>query len=350
MKSAPKNAPTEALPQAHSQTGVLSLAALVHPRMLATSITLPLEILRAAAQAHRAHRRTKVQLTLLAETSGYLELADGLSLRTEQAEANFRPDILLIPAIWRNPRWVLTKHAWQLPLIKHYAELGSQICSVGSGSFLVAETGVLDGGSATTHWRWLDQFAETFPKVRLRRDQLITQHGQVFCVGSVNSIADLMVYFSGQLFSREVAVSIENQFSPEIRRRFTPHGLTGSNNEHTDEQILDAQLALRQQLQNPPTLTSLAQATGLTPRTLNRRFKAATGITPREYLNQARIEEAQSLLHHSNLPIAEVGWQVGFRDAGRFAAYFRQRIGVTPRDYRTAVRGKSFNASTTASM
>jgi len=320
------------------------LAALAHPRVLATSITLPLEILRAAAQ----HNQRDVQLHLMTERGGMLPLAEGLSVQTEALDPDLKPDLLLLPAIWRNPRWVLAHHHWQQDYIEQCVAQGSWVCSVGSGSFLLASTGLLDGTQATTHWQWFDEFATQFPRIKLRRDQLITESGRLFCVGSVNSIADLMVYLSGILFSRTTAQTIENQFSPEIRRRFSPSSLAEGGPDHGDEQILDAQVLLRGQLQHAPTVSDLAAAVGLSTRTLNRRFKAALGVGPVAYLKQLRLEEARTLLRQTNLSIGEVGWQVGFKDSSFFGRQFQRHTGMTPRDYRRAVRGKSF--STTAAI
>ncbi len=326
-----------------SSESTITVAALGHERILATSVTLPLEILRAAAQASELRPKPRVTLQLMTADGGPLSLVDGLCLSSSPIDTRLEPDVLLIPAIWRHPRWVLRRHRWQLDFIQRCVARGSWVCGVGSGSFLIAESGVLDGGSATTHWQWFDDFHGRYPNVRLHRDQLITQSGRIFCVGSVNSIADLMVYMSGLLISRRSAVAIENQFSPEIRRRYSPHALMGTSQAHNDEQVLDAQLTLRANLSEPLDLRQLSKSIGLTPRTLNRRFKAATGSTPGEYLQQLRIEEARNLLHHSNLPIGEVGWSVGFRDASNFSRQFREVAGVSPRRYRMAVRGKSFS-------
>lgn len=322
--------------------GTLRVAALAHPRMLATSVTLPLEILRAAAQASRRRPKPDVELQLLAQQSGPLALADGLRVLTDRFDQLERPDVLIVPAIWRNPRWVLKHHSWQIDVLRRCMEEGSWVCAVGSGSFLLAETGALNGQVATTHWHWFDEFAHRYPEVRLRRDQLITQSGRLFCVGSVNSIADLMVYLSGLLFSRDTALSIENQFSPEIRRRFSPHALSEHGAAHDDEKVMDVQLMLRAAIAEPLRLPALATAVGLSSRSLGRRFKAAVGLSPSQYLHQLRIEEARALLHHSNLSIAEVGWTVGLKDASAFSQQFKRAVGVSPRRYRVAVRGKTF--------
>ena len=328
-------------------TRTLTLLALAHPRILATSITLPLEIIRAAAQADERKHPTHVRLELVSATGGPMEFADGLTVMTRPDDGVMVPDVLLIPASWRHPRWVLHHHSWQLDVIRRCVAAGSWVCSVGTGSFLLAEAGLLEDAAATTHWHWFDAFAQRYPRVSLRTDQLITQHERIFCAGSVNSIADLMVYLAGQWFSPATATAIENQFSPEIRRRFSTTTYGTDSNSHRDEKILDCQLYIQQHLAENLSLTDLSQHCGLSPRTLNRRFRLATQVTPGQYQQQLRIEEARSLLHQTNLPIAEVGWQVGYRDAATFSRRFHHLAGVTPRQYRVAVRGKLFDPAGT---
>jgi transcriptional regulator GlxA family with amidase domain len=95
-------------------------------------------------------------------------------------------------------------------------------------------------------------------------------------------------------------------------------------------------------LQQPISTTELAREMGLSVRTLNRRFRQATGMTPLQYLTEQRIDEARQLLLHTNLAITEIALRVGLRDASNFARIFRQSTGVSPRNYRHAVRGKAF--------
>jgi AraC-like DNA-binding protein len=79
-------------------------------------------------------------------------------------------------------------------------------------------------------------------------------------------------------------------------------------------------------------------------RTLNRRFKAVTGMTPLAYLQQKKIANARELLQHSNLSIADVAAACGFPDVSYFCAQFKKQMAMTPRDYRNSVRAKLFSA------
>ena len=222
------------------------------------------------------------------------------------------------------------------------AKLKRLTVSIGSGSFLLAATGLMNGRSATTHWHWFDHFRKRYPLVQLEREQLITQSDQVFCVSSVNSVADLMVYLCGQIFSPRVARHIENQFSPEIRQRFSPSPVGAPRDLHGDELIVDAQIDIGRDLRSVTPLPAMAQKLGVSARTLARRFSAATGVSITEYRQQRRLDEAQALLRRTNLSIMEIGHAVGLADASHFTRMIREQTGLTPSGYRIAVREKAF--------
>jgi len=321
-------------------------AALLFPDALATSVTLPMEILQAASQlaSTRQRGRAQVRTLLAANDRRAMQLASGMRVLPDTTVDNLPElDLLILPAIWRNPLPTVRAAQPLFPLLRDLAESGTRICSVGTSSYLLAEAGLLDGRPATTHWHFFDRFQQRYPRVNLKTRHLITQSDNIYCVGSVNSIADLMVHIVEDWFGSRVARAIENQFSPEIRQPFREAAwqdvpLTS----HHDEQILEAQQFLQDNLADPPTMKALADRLGLSTRSLNRRFRNATGMTPLDYLASLRMSEARELLRHSNFDVGEISWRVGLQDAGYFAARFKEQFGVTPLHYRKAVRGKLF--------
>jgi transcriptional regulator GlxA family with amidase domain len=323
-----------------------TVAAALYPAALATSITLPMEILSAASQMAGAMQRGEPQLNfiLTAATQAPLKLATGIEL-TPQQRLDELPtlDLLLLPAIWRSPLPTLRAEQELLQLLPEIAARGTRICSVGTASFLLAEAGLLDGQVATTHWNYFDRFARRYPGVDLKTRHLITQSGGIYCVGSVNSIADLMVHLVEEWFGSEIARAIENQFSPEIRRTFRAAAYQNeAHSSHHDETILDAQQWLQDKLASPASIEQLAQHLGISRRSLNRRFMQATGVSPQGYLQSLRVATARDLLRQSNLSIAEIAWQVGLHDVSHFAQLFKRHAGMTPARYRAAARGKLF--------
>ena len=94
------------------------------------------------------------------------------------------------------------------------------------------------------------------------------------------------------------------------------------------------------------TLETIAEKFDISIRSLNRRFKQATGKSPMQYLQQIRIENACELLKTSNLSIAEVAFSSGYPDSSYFSALFRKSISLSPREYRNLVRKKMFKVNT----
>jgi transcriptional regulator GlxA family with amidase domain len=319
---------------------------MVYPNALATSITLPMEILGAASQMARADSRDKptVRFLLAGTRRQPMTLASGVTLHTDIAYRELPPlDLLLLPAIWRNPLpTVNAARPWLEDLCRR-AAMGTRICSVGTASCLLAEAGLLSGKPATTHWNHFERFADRYPDVQLKTRHLITESDNIFCVGSVNSIADVMVHFVEQWYGSRIARAVENQFSPEIRRPFRTAAFQNRpHTSHHDETVLEAQQWLRDNLSGPISIARLSANLGVSDRTLNRRFRQATGVSPQAYLQNLRVTQARELLRHSNLAVNEIAWRVGLQDVSHFSRLFRQHVGMTPLRYREAVRGKLF--------
>ena len=322
------------------------IAALIHSNALASSVTLPMELSMAAGQAAGQVFDANNHVSLLSPEGGKITTSGGLTVETKAIDSVGTLDLLVISAIWRDPRRVLTKHPSLVPFIRRIAESGAAIAAGGTGSFLLAETGLLRRKAATTHWFWFDEFAKRYPEIDLRRDQLIVQSNNLYCAGSVNSISDLLVYLMGGFYNPEVARRIENQFSPEIRQRFRTTQL-GSHmlQEHYDEIVMDLQLYMREKLRAPVSTIDFAGRYGLSERTLSRRFQRATGTTPWQFLLTLRMSEAATLLRTTNLSVTQVAAEVGITDSAHFARQFKKTNQLTPTQYRKAVRGKMFSAN-----
>ena len=316
-------------------------AAILYPNALATSVTLPMEMLQAASQMASVGRRAEPQVRFLltAPELDKVALGSGIALQPDLCFQDLPAiDLLLLPAIWRNPVPSIRASQRWLGLLREQAAAGTRICSVGTGSFLLAEAGLLAGRPATTHWNYFEQFSRRYPDVLLKTRHLITQSGNIYCVGSVNSIADLMVHIVEEWFGSRIARAIENQFSPEIRRSFNAAAYQDeADSSHPDEIVVQAQQWLQENLSEAIVLGELADGLGMSPRTLNRRFKQATGLSPQGYLQNLRVASAKDLLRHSNLSIGEVAWQVGLHDVSYFSQLFRKHSGMPPLRYREAV-------------
>jgi transcriptional regulator GlxA family with amidase domain len=326
---------------------VKRVIAALYPRTLASSLALPMDVLRAASQAASTQQRGQPQLEFLVAASSPQAVATvgGLTVQPELSLAEIgHCDMLLLPAMWRNPQPVLRQQQAWLPVLRKLAKSGTIICSVGTASCFLAAAGLLDGQAAATHWNYFEEFQALYPRVKLKRQHLITQSGNLYCAGSVNSIADLMIHIVEVWFGSRIARGVESQFSPEIRRPFRAHAFQSSDDAlHQDELVLTAQQWLQDQLHENISLSKLAAQLDCSPRTLSRRFKAATGQPPSQYLQKQRLAAAAELLRATNLSVGEIAWQVGLHDVSYFTGLFRRYWGQTPAKYRVSVRGKLFN-------
>ena len=282
-----------------------TVAAMLYPDALATSVTLPMEILHAASQMASVRKKGQQQVRfLLASTDRKaVQLATGIVLKPDVTIGQLATvDLLILPAIWRNPASTIQYSRPWLELLNTTAASGSLICSVGTASALLAEAGLLAGRPATTHWNYFERFAKRYPTVDLKTRHLITQSDNIYCVGSVNSIADPMVHIVEGWFGSKISRAVESQFSPEIRQSFWSASYQDlPDSSHHDELILEAQQWLQEQMGSSIRMQMLADALQVSLRSLNRRFKQATGFTPNDYLQSLRVNMAKDLLRHSNL-------------------------------------------------
>lgn len=324
----------------------MRLAFVLTDQMLAASSLLPIEMWRAAEETEIG-RRGRVRRVEIVTVSG-----DGRSVAT-QAGIELTPhaaiaaagefDVVYLPALWRNPRKQVAKQRALLGWLVGRADAGATIAAVGTGCCFLAEAGLLDGKAATTHWHYFDRFARDYPHVRLKRQYFITQAGKLYCAGSVNALADVTVHLIEQFFGREIASHVERNFSHEIRRPYDEYRyLEGDRHQHADEAVIGVQWRMQRELARPLRMSELAREAGMSPRTLDRRFREATGLSPLAYLQSLRIAVAKQMLEATNLTVAEVAFRVGYQDQGHFARVFTRTLTVPPAEYRRTVRAKMF--------
>lgn len=316
------------------------------PHSLGSSITLPLEMLNAASNLARSRRGQKpqIEIRIAGCDTPTVEMVGGLRMMTDCHYSEIKQtDWLILPALWRSPLHILKRYPQLISWLQDIVTSENIIFAIGTSSYLLAEAGLLNHKPATTHWHYLDDFAKRYPKVDLKPQYLITQANNIYCAGSVNSSADLVVHLLGKLYGEAIARLVEGQFSPEIRRSFESHAYAQhETNSHQDELIIEAQQWLREHSSESFSMSELADSLQLTMRTFNRRFKQATEVTPGEYLQNLRLNNARELLRTSNLSISEVAAQAGYPDSSYFCARFRKVMGLSPLSYRKAARGKLF--------
>jgi transcriptional regulator GlxA family with amidase domain len=316
-------------------------------RMLVTSTSWPSDMLNAANQAAKAlcPEKPAFELITTAVDDTIIHCQPPFALKPSHALNDIKQaDLIYLPALWRNPKPTLEASQALKPWLQHHYENGAIISGVGTGCCFMAEAGLLDHKPATTHRYYFDQFQQRYPLVQLKRQHFITQAGKLYCAASINSLADLTIHFIQQFFNKAVAQHVERHFSHEIRRAYeTVSYFEDGNINHSDEDVLQIQLWIKNNLSKTIIINEIAQQFSMSTRNFNRRFKDATGKTPLHYIQDARIAIASDLLQSSNLSIGDIADKVGYSDVSHFSQIFRKKLQLSPREYRTTVRSKLFH-------
>ncbi|WP_125780359.1 GlxA family transcriptional regulator [Pseudoalteromonas rubra] len=324
------------------------IAFTLYEQMLITSVTLPVEMLRAGeafARRHLGHEFIPLEIAWLSETGGTVHSSMGVPF---SAHASFSAlsefDYIVIPSIWRNPRPVLRQNASLVANLADARREGATLIGVGTGVCFLAQSGILDGHAATTHWHYAEQFKRSYPLVALRPDYFITQSDRLYTVASLNALADVIVHFIAQFYGQEAANHVQQNFSHEVRKPYEEQRyLEGAVDRHSDEQIASIQFWLRNNCADEITFPDVAAQFGMSYRTFNRRFKAATGQTAANYLQSVRVRQVTELLASTNLSIQEIALACGFNSQGQLTRVFKSTMNQTPSQYRQVVRKKLFS-------
>lgn len=320
---------------------------------LASSITIPLEMIQAADIIERIRdRQAKRQRIVIAAVSTEpVTMTGGIVIKPAVSIAAIEStDLIFVPALWGNPNVIVKRYPLVTSWLQRHYNRGATICSVGTGSYFLAAAGLLDRRNATTHWYYFDDFQARYPLIKLQRKRFITHADRLYCTGSVNAVRDVMLHFVEQLFSSKVADEVSHQFTHELKRSYESMllGLEESHSHH-DELIIKIQEWLQRNYQKQVKLADVARLFDVSTRSFNRRFRAVVDKSPMEYLQDLRLNQAKSLLKHSNLSIAEIAFAVGYQDNSYFSSLFKRINTITPNEYRHLVRNKLFNVDTTPS-
>lgn len=323
----------------------MKVAFVLYEQILATSVALPAEMLRAAADLARARqRRSLAEIEFIGTRTGAFMSRSGLPLHADTVISDRLYDLVYLPALWRNPQTVIRQHQALLPWLAQQHAGGALIGAAGTGVCLLASSGLLDQRPATTHWFYLDRFTALYPTVDLKPQYLITRAGNLYCAASINALADLTVHFIRHFYGSSIASHVERHFSHEARKSYDNVTYREDDSErHHDEDIIQIQLWLHQHHAQNVQLADVAKQFGMSLRNFNRRFLTATGKTPLRYLQGLRIEEGRDLLGNSNLSIAEIAEKVGYQDSSYFSRLFRDILSTTPQEYRKSMRSKLFS-------
>ncbi|HTU12730.1 MAG TPA: GlxA family transcriptional regulator [Allosphingosinicella sp.] len=270
-------------------------------------------------------------------TSHWQRLPDGGFTRAHDSHPQAGgawPDVVIVPGRLTGPADAAEAAPYAAWLRARHAE-GATLAANCGGVFMLAETGLLAGRPATTHWLFAEPFRDRFPDIRMEPDKIVIEDGEIITAGGLMAWTDLGMRLVDRLYGPTIMLEtgrflLIDPAGREQRHysRFAPR-LT-----HGDEAILKIQHWLQAREAKAVTVREMARRAAMEERTFLRRFKAATGMTPIEYAQHLRIGKARELLEYTRRPVDQIAWSVGYEDAGAFRKSFNRIIGLSPSEYR----------------
>ena len=268
------------------------------------------------------------------------ECGNGIPVKPE-LEISDQPaaEIVILPELWLAPDEDLKGRYPELMVwIRQCYKDGASIYSACSGAIMLAETGLLDGRKATSHWGYQNLFRISYPKVKFEPEPNLCfadTSGRIVTAGGTSSWHDLAIHIISRHCSTGEALRIakvyllkwhsEGQLPFEALVRHVPHA---------DAMVRKCENWLGEHFREAEPVARVVDHAGAPERTLKRRFKAATGTTLMDYVQNLRIEEAKRFLETGTTPFDDIAAEVGYENPGFFRRLFKRRTGLTPSDYR----------------
>lgn len=212
---------------------------------------------------------------------------------------------------------------------------GATLLSICTGAFPLGASGLLDGLTVTTHWRYAEAFARRFPRTTVSMDVLFVDNGSIITGAGTAAGIDACLH----LVRRELGSAVATRIA---RRMVVPPQRDGGQRQYVESPVPECRADslqpvleyLAENLDQSHSVGRLAKLAMLSERTFARRFVAETGTTPHRWIIQQRVLRARELLEQSDLPVESVASRAGFGSAALLRTHFQSVVGTSPQQYR----------------
>jgi transcriptional regulator GlxA family with amidase domain len=305
-----------------------------------------------APEDRPASERSPFDVEIVAEFAGVLESASGLPITAHRSvDEVTETDVVIVPSmeLGREDDWTTGRYPNLVRWLREMYERGATICAACTGANLAAETGLLDGKEATVHWVVENSFRRRYPDILLRPEEVLVvsgDGGRLVTSGAATAWHDLALYLIASHVGPATAQAVARFMLWEWHRDGqAAFQVFDPPTDHGDAAVLAAQRAIAENYAVAAPVEEMVRWSGLAPRTLKRRFRAATSHTPIAYVQRIRVERAKRLLETSDESIEEISWAVGYEDPASFRRLFKRLTGLTPGAYRQRFRIPVLSAS-----
>jgi len=230
------------------------------------------------------------------------------------------------------------RYPQEINWLKQQHDRQALLCSVCSGSLLLAEGGLLDGEACAAHWGYVELFRRHYPKVRLCSESILNLDSEakgIVTAGGVTSWQELALHLIVRFCGRDHALQTAKIYLLAGHEDGQlPFAAMNRQIQNNDAVIAGCQRWITQNFAVSNPIAAMTERSGLTSRTFARRFRAATGYMPMDYVHALRIEESKHVIETGLGNIDDISAQVGYEDPTFFRRLFKRKVGITPAAYR----------------
>ena len=232
----------------------------------------------------------------------------------------------------------LGKYTPEIQWLRRMHARGALLCSVCSGATLLAESGLLNGHEVSSHWAYRDMFREYFPQVKWAHNTILNlsaENQRLITSAGVTSWQDLAVYLVERFCGLNQATNTARVYLLGLHEEGQmPYSSMTCNTRHGDAVVRGCQSWIEENYECSNPVSEMIDRSGLNSRTFARRFRAATGYQPIEYVQGIRIEAAKQMLEADTTNVEDISSAVGYDDPASFRRVFKRKVGLTPASYR----------------
>ncbi|MFK3972860.1 GlxA family transcriptional regulator [Pseudomonas sp. NPDC087358] len=286
-------------------------------------------------------REKHYQLLTIADRHGLVRSSCGLKvqadLRLEDCPRNV--DLLLVPG---GPGAYGVSHPELNQWLPDAARSARRFGAICTGVFLLGDAGLIDGYRCTTHWNYVERLARRHPESRVETEQIYVMDRNLITSGGITAGIDMALAVVAEDHGKELALEVAKVMLVVMKRQGgqTPYGPLLAAVPRDGSAIARVQAYVVDHIDQPYTVERMAEVAAMSPRNFARAFQRDVGVTPMQYVHNARIDHARKLLESCALPLKVVASRCGFGSARHMRKLFSERIGMSPVQYRQQFGGE----------
>lgn len=312
------------------------IAFLLVPRFSMMAFAAGIEPLRSA---NRLSDARLFEWQLVSADGGPVEASNGIAVATQGSLAELvKADMIIVCAGLEAPeveRNIKLHHQ-----LRRLARHGTLIGAISSGSFLLAESGLLAGRRCTVHWEYLEAFRARYPELDVTEDLFVIDRNVFTCSGGTAAL-DMMVHFVSQVAGSRLALGVAEQFiHPQVRTQEEQQRLDLHVRYRIENPKLIQVISLMERtLDEPLELRDMAHRANISVRQVERLFREHLGASPKTFYLDLRLAKARTLLRRTLGSLRAIALECGFGSPSHFCHAYKRRYGVPPTHERRSSAG-----------